>query len=254
MCRDGSWCAPPCPQRSGPGQRWGASSWPLQTTSPTCGRTASPTQPEYRTARESLPCWRWTVSKVHVCRWFTQGALKPAFDVAPGQGTSTCAAPSSSLASSCPSLDQSWCWWEWSAQKLGGRRSWTLESHLPAGWTTLLEVLGTYSRAAKHCETLLELMCVVYFRDVFDGCVLLLWQQNQSRISRPQLCSSEVGALLTSISKLNTRQTDRFNGIPQVWNRSRCLCWLGRLNFTCCRRTHLQYICWEGRLSIKVRS
>lgn len=175
-------------------------------------------------------------------------------NVAPGQGTSTCAAPSSSLPSSCPSLAQSWCWWEWSAQKLVGRRSWTLESHLPAGWTTLLEVLGTYARAAKHCETLLELMCVVYFRDVFYGCVLLLWQQNKSRISRPQLCSSEVCALLTSISKLNIRQTDRFNGIHQVWNRSRCLCWLGRLNFTCRRRSHLQYICWEGRLSIKVWS
>lgn len=70
VCRAGSWSVPPCPLRSGPGQRWGASSWPPQTTSPTCGRTASPTQPEYPTARGSLPCWHWTVSKVDL--WLDQ--------------------------------------------------------------------------------------------------------------------------------------------------------------------------------------
>lgn len=38
-------------------------------------------------------------------------------------------------------------------------------------------------------------------RDVFYGCFLLLWEQNQSGISRPQLRCSEVRARLTSISK-----------------------------------------------------
>lgn len=72
VCQAGSWSVPPCPLRSGPGQRWGASSWPPQTTSPTCGRTASPTQLESLTARGSLPCWRWTVSKGDLSTWFEQ--------------------------------------------------------------------------------------------------------------------------------------------------------------------------------------
>lgn len=85
VCRAGSWSVPPCPLKSGPGQRWGASSWPPQTTSPTCGRTASPTQPEYPTARGSLPCWHWTVSKVDL--WFEQRLpLKPAFHVVLDRG------------------------------------------------------------------------------------------------------------------------------------------------------------------------
>lgn len=88
---------------------------------------------------------------------------------------------------------------------------------------------------------------------MFYGCVLLLWEQNPSRISRPQLRRSEVCALLTSISKCK-QSNYILICICQVWNRSRCLCRLGRLNLTCRRRSYLQYICREGRLPVKVKS
>lgn len=53
---DGSWSVPPCPQRSGPGLKWTALSWPPQTISPIYGRTVSPTPLECLTVRESRQC------------------------------------------------------------------------------------------------------------------------------------------------------------------------------------------------------